>query len=170
MERITLLTPGTYPIQEARDGGAHTYDLIITQTSLSGPINQALEYLNGCISKYNKWLESSRGDGGLMYTNTVTKWVSKAPQKFPTMQPLLSHGRLSKAVAHLNGDTLAKAYKLEGKKVSVATRSYTSKARLSCLTHSCRYLKLTARTTSLATSTVSEIGSLRSVDVSRTSG
>jgi len=54
LESITLLSPGRYPVREARERGAATYDLCISDIRLNEPILHAIHVGNQAINRFDR--------------------------------------------------------------------------------------------------------------------
>ena len=118
VESITLLHPGRYPVREARERGAATYDLVVSETRLNEPILHAIHVGNQAINRFNKWQERPSEERGLMRRMSFMK---NDTERFSLIDPMKGQGRLTQNIAKLNEVHLAKAYTLEGKKVRGST-------------------------------------------------
>ncbi len=110
LEGITCLTHGAYSVKEAHQGG-RSYDLMITEYHINGDLNEAIRRTNALVGTLN------------VLTGFIKKgFMNMLPGRREHEARLLSEcrnsGRITKSTAELQGDTLAVAYKIEGRKIT----------------------------------------------------
>lgn len=110
LEGITCLTHGAYSVKEAHQGG-RSYDLTITEYHINGDLNEAIRRTNALVGTLN------------VLTGFIRKgFMNMLPGRREHEARLLSEcrnsGRITKSTAELQGDTLAVAYKIEGRKIT----------------------------------------------------
>lgn len=112
LDKIILMTPGIYPIQETA-GEKRYFDLSIQETLLNGELYQAIKDMNGIVQKVNQWLANPKRG-----SNVVSKFVRKRLDHQPFLKEYTNTGKLVKVIATLNRMILAVTYKVDGRKVS----------------------------------------------------
>ncbi|KAL9607950.1 MAG: hypothetical protein Q9167_007188 [Letrouitia subvulpina] len=111
LEKVTCLTPGAYPVQEATPI-KRSFDLNIHETWINGELYKAIQMTNSIIGRVNAWL------AGPTRSNMKSRLLKKHSIKPDFLNEMLGSGRLTKNVALLRQQTLAVAYKVEGRKIN----------------------------------------------------
>jgi hypothetical protein len=111
LERITCLTPGAYNVQEARQGGRN-YDLVISEYEINADLNEAIRKTNALVGTLNIL-------SGFIRKGLRDKVFRRKEHEITLLYECKSSGRITKSVAELNGDNLAVAYKIEGRKITM---------------------------------------------------
>lgn len=110
------MNPGIYNVRQARQNGQY-YALEIEETVLNDYINEAITLLNAIIRKVNFWLTSTK-KGSMAGSSIIRRFSTKRKSTEPILQKeMTGTKRLTQNRAFLNGDLLAVAYKLEGRKI-----------------------------------------------------
>ena len=107
-DKITCLSQGTYTVQEARAGG-RTYDLEILEEYVNEDLASAIRTINFVIDKVNTWQASTR---------RISFRIGRRSTDHGFLGGFQGYGKLTKHTAFLNGDVLAIAYKLDGRKTT----------------------------------------------------
>jgi hypothetical protein len=110
LERITCLTPGAYNVQEARQGGRN-YDLMISEYHINADLNEAIRKTNTLVGSLNIL-------AGYIRKGFRDRLLGRKEHEITLLSECRSSGRITKSIAELNGDTLAVAYKIEGRKIT----------------------------------------------------
>ena len=111
LERVTCLTPGAYPLQETTPA-KRNFDLLIHETPINGELYEAIRMTNSIVQKVNTWLANPTRSG------IKTRLIKKSTVEMSFLNEMTGSGRLTKNVATLLQQTLAVAYKVEGRKIS----------------------------------------------------
>ena len=116
LEKITCMTAGKYSVTEA-DGSFRIFDLDITEQLINGSLCDAITQLNEVIGKLNHYLASPRRRDVLTRMRSIRTISDRyhGTKPFPEVK---SSGRLTHHFAVLNQETLAVAYKVEGRKIT----------------------------------------------------
>lgn len=110
LERITCLTPGAYNVQEARQGGRN-YDLMISEYHINADLGEAIRKTNMLVGTLNVL-------SGSIQKKFRDKLLGRGGHEITLLYECKSSGRITKSVAELNGEILAVAYKIEGRKIT----------------------------------------------------
>jgi len=111
LEMITCLHPGTYTLWEAMPG-SRGHDLEIQESHLNGVFEDAVRSMNNIIQHVNRLL------AGPTRTSSVSKLIKgKSKSTLTFLDDFRGSGRHTMNIALLNQDTLAIAYKNEGRKI-----------------------------------------------------
>ncbi len=112
IDPVTYLTLGRYSVLEAHHGGRHLH-LEVQEIPLNLDLYEAVRFINTIIAKLNAWIAAP---------STSSLW-HRGGRKFSDQkffEDFKASGRLTKNVALLNQNTLAIAYKVEGRKISMS--------------------------------------------------
>lgn len=110
LEKITCLTPGTYSVQETSEM-TRNFDLVIVEHPLNKELYEAIHRINvviGVLNSLSTWNAKGRGLKGLFKVQV---------SKITFLPEVRGSGRLTRSTASLKKDTLAVAYKVEGRKI-----------------------------------------------------
>jgi hypothetical protein len=110
LERITCLTHGAYTVKEACQGG-RSYDLTIIENHINGDLNEAIRRTNALVTTLNVLT-------GFIKRGFMNKWTGRGEHEIRLLSECRNSGRITKSTAELQGDTLAVAYKFEGRKIT----------------------------------------------------
>lgn len=121
-QKITGMIQGNYSIAEAHQQ-RRTYDLSISEVYVNDYLNQAVQKTNHLLGRINNYFAA------VNTTSTLIKvWKRRKAYLYPDIG---SCGRLTWHECTINGDRLAIAYKIEGKKIARRdlVRHFTSDIR-----------------------------------------
>lgn len=113
-EPIICLTEGTYVMQEAQTDG-RTRDLIIKEEWLNQASRDAVKMINPVIKNVNAWLMTPRRSNSRLGPFRPKKKMAD----IKILEECHTSGRITKHRAILGQDTLATAYKLDGRKLFI---------------------------------------------------
>ena len=109
LERITCMVQGQYSVTEACTGG-RSFDLEISDEQINGTLYEAIRTTNHVIQQLNRFFAGPRRKSVL---NRI-----RGDKDETTFEEVRGSGRLTRNVASLNGDILAVAYKVDGRKIT----------------------------------------------------
>jgi len=109
LETITCLTPGVYSVREARSGGRN-YDLVVEEFHINSELSEAMRKTNQIVGSLNVLAQFGR--------KAYKRMLSRKSDNVEFLYECKGSGRLTRSIACLNQDTLAVAYKIEGRKIT----------------------------------------------------
>jgi hypothetical protein len=112
LERITCLASGSYGVVEAGPNG-HNYDLIVTEHLINAELHEATRKTNGIVRSLNFHTASGKKGFKDRFLGPIGRRVSD----IVFFHECRGSGRITMSTATLNQAILAKAYKVEGRKI-----------------------------------------------------
>ncbi|KAL9620649.1 MAG: hypothetical protein Q9160_004785 [Pyrenula sp. 1 TL-2023] len=116
LEKITCLQEGVYTVRESRTNGK-VYDLNIQEVALNKEHRDAIKKTNEIIAVLNPGIAKFRNSNQGRTLTRLTPFRGRNTTALGFLDAYTSSGRLTKHMAYLNADTLATAYKIEGRKL-----------------------------------------------------
>ncbi|KAF2093457.1 hypothetical protein NA57DRAFT_81383 [Rhizodiscina lignyota] len=116
-ERIVCLVPGVYTIKEAHpDSRDHFCDLEIQEIHLNDASRDAVKLINPVIKQINSFVSAP-----IRRRRTISAFSKRGrPHEISMLKECRTSGRLAKHTAGLDQQTLAVAYKVEGRKITLS--------------------------------------------------
>jgi hypothetical protein len=113
LERIVCMTPGKYSLADITFR-SQNHLLEIDEVVVNATVSETIFRLNRIISEYNASLPAPRWHSSVL---TILASIREKPSMTP-FKEIKGSGRLTRHVAKLDGQILAVAYKVEGRKIT----------------------------------------------------
>jgi hypothetical protein len=113
LERIVCMTPGTYSLAD-NTFRSHNHGLEIDEVVVNATVYDTIFRLNRIIAEYNGSLPAPRRHSSVL---TMLASYREKPRMTP-FKEIKGSGRLTRHIAKLDGQILAVAYKVEGRKIT----------------------------------------------------
>lgn len=113
LEKITCMTPGKYAVSDTNTNG-QSHDLQIDEVVVNAALYETIFRLNRIIAEYNSSLSAPRRHSSML---TRLGSLREKPGSTP-FKEIKGSGRLTRNLARLNHQTLAVAYKVEGRNIT----------------------------------------------------
>lgn len=118
LENLIRMTPGRYSLTEA-DYNRRTLDLDISEIVISEPLHKAITKLNSTLAIINGFLASPRRKDVLRRISSIRRQSNGGARDQLTPFPeIKASGRLTYHAAQVGDNTLAEAYKIDGRKIT----------------------------------------------------
>ncbi|MCJ1402768.1 hypothetical protein MMC11_005989 [Xylographa trunciseda] len=111
LDKITCLQPGLYTVWEPGSGGREL-DLEVQEFHLNVELEKSIRRMNEIIHEINGRLATPR-----RHSSVTRRLMKKNVSELSFLNDFKGSGRLTKDLALLNQDTLAMAYKIDGRKI-----------------------------------------------------
>ncbi|KAK5063012.1 hypothetical protein LTR84_005088 [Exophiala bonariae] len=117
LENIIRMVPGRYALTEAVPEGRH-FDLDITEVQVNEPLYRAIWEVNSILTTVKGILPARRRSGIVDRLAAILGSGGNKNSEGASLPEVKGSGRLTYHAATLNGQMLAVAYKVEGRKIT----------------------------------------------------